>query len=451
MARRYAHRDSIRELGHARALLASVASESARKLEIQILERISDSHYALGEMAQSAEIDRTAAELATAVGMKAAQVDALTRVARALAFMDPDACVAVCERAAAVSKTHDDPLLQARTDLLAACWRVVANGWRKQDADICAAARERIRELRGGDLPAYYEILYAHVQSIQGEYLEAYQTAEAGIPKSAGTHSLVVYLSALSSESLALLHLGRWGELRQVAETAIDMATKNGNDPWLGIFRAILAWLHLQALDLEGARRLADDLLRTHLEEPPGQVRTMALLTVGFVDLQRGSPDRALKSFTKVRDRDTHPKFFLQWYWRIVAGYGLASACLAAGDLSKASEEADLFLKAALATADPALHALAWETKARLAVAANELERAREHAESALKAIAVFEPPPVAWRVHATAADICARAGDRKGAERHSMRAGAALRQLSDSFQEKDPLREMLLRAAANA
>src|SRR5215471_8924075 len=303
-ARRFAHRASVHALTHALELLARVSGAPARKLEISVLEKLSDAHYAMGEMAESAEADRRVVELASEQGLFTEQSDALARLARALAFLDPDACVAVCERAEEICASHGSPLPHARARLLAACWRVVNNGWNAEDSRICAEAREEILRLRSADLPAYYEILYAHVQSIQGEYLEACKTADAGLPASVETHSLVVYLSALSSKTLALLHLGSWGELRRVAETAISMAMENGNEPWEGVFRAILAWLSLEATDYAGARRQAAEILKNHTEEPPGQVRTMALLTNAFVDLNTGHASRAVKNLLQIRDRE---------------------------------------------------------------------------------------------------------------------------------------------------
>ena len=77
--------------------------------------------------------------------MKAAQVNALTRLARVMAFSDPDACVTVCERAVRVCGTHDDPLLQARTEMLAGTWQIITNGWSKQQADRCAGGTEEDR------------------------------------------------------------------------------------------------------------------------------------------------------------------------------------------------------------------------------------------------------------------------------------------------------------------
>jgi len=448
-ARRFAHRDSVHALTHALELLVRVPDEAARRLEISILEKLSDAHYAMGEMVESADADRKVVEVASGLGLFAEQSDALARLARALAFLDPDGCVAVCERAQEICAAHEDPLLHARARLLAACWRVVNNGWNAKDSGICAESRAEIRRIQGTDLPAYYEILYAHVQSIQGEYLEACKTADAGLPKSVETHSLVVYLSALSSKTLALLHLGSWGELRRVAENAIAMAVENGNEPWEGVFRAILAWLAQEATDYAGARRQAADLLKKYTEEPPGQVRTMALLTTSFADIQSGHAGRAIKSFLQVRDRAPYPKFFLQWYWKMIAQLGLANAYFEVGDLAKARVEADRFLADAQLISDPALRARAWELQARIALANGDGERARECIDSAVAALKPADPPPASWRVHWTAAAACQQTGDSGGADFHQTCARAILRKLAESVDPTDPLRQPLLETAA--
>ena len=68
-----------------------------------------------------------------------------------------------------------------------------------------AAAREKIAEALGPEKPAYYEILYAHVQALHGEYRDAYEIARSGLERAAETRSLVVYLSSLSSLALAVM------------------------------------------------------------------------------------------------------------------------------------------------------------------------------------------------------------------------------------------------------
>ena len=228
------------------------------------------------------------------------------------------------------------------------------------------------------------------------------------------TQSLVVYLSSLSSKSLALIHLGRWGELRRVLEHGIELAEKNGNDPWAGIFRAMLAWLHMQSCDFDEARRLAEEILLTHTEEPAGQAQCVALLTAGYSDLATGQPAASLPVFMKVRDRQSKPKVFLQWYWRMISEFGIVGALLESGDLEKAQAAAEQFQKESETTADPALRSPAWDTLARVAAAKSDLPRALECANRAIAEMKGFELPSVAWRVHSTASWLNARAGDRK-------------------------------------
>src|SRR6185437_6625371 len=83
-SRRHAHADSAGLLSRAVELLPQITPEAATKLEIELLERMSDALYAQGEMAQSVEVDQKLVELAAPAGFKTAQVDALTRMARAL-------------------------------------------------------------------------------------------------------------------------------------------------------------------------------------------------------------------------------------------------------------------------------------------------------------------------------------------------------------------------------
>ena len=447
-ARRYAHRDAAAILEHALGLLSGIAADPARDLEIEIRERISDARYAVGDLDGSAEADGTVVALAEQRGLKVAQVNALTRLARVMAFSDPDACVALCERAVRVCATHNDPLLQARTEMLAGTWHIITNGWSQQQADRCAAARRKIGELLGPEKPAYYEILYAHVQALRGEYRDAYEIARSGLEKAAETHSLVVYLSCLSSLALALMHLGWWGELRGAVESGIELAEKNGNQPWRGLFAAMLGWLHMQAFDFAGARLIAEGLLETHVEEPAGQVRTMAMLTIAYADLATAQPGNALRLFLEVRDRQPTPKFFLQWYWRMIAEFGLVGAYLDLDDLEHASAAADQFLEDALTTEDPALRAPAWEAMARVAMRKGDLQRALECMEQAFASIQNHDLPSVSWRLHATAARLQTEMRDFGKTERHHVEASSSLSRAAASFGGNDPLRGSLRKAA---
>jgi len=445
--RRYAHGDAIQLLHHALDLLPQVSAETGRELELDILEKISDALYAQGEMLQSAEIDHRTADLAAQLGDRVAQVHSLTRVARALAFLDPARCIAVCDRAAEVSRTLNDPLLLARAELLAASWHIVANGWTPAEAEACAAARARLRHLNQ-ELTAYYEILYAHVQCIQGDYREALQTARAGVPKAVENGSLAVYLSAHSSLAHALLHVGEWGELHRVLESAREVADKNGNAPWQGIIQASLAWLHFHVCDYEGAVRLARSLLMDNQEEPAGQVRTMALVTAAFAETEMASASNAIPVLEEVCQRREHPRFFLDWYWRMIARLGLSRAWLVNGQRENARREAELFLEAALSTSDPNLQAMAWEMQARVATSPG---LALDHLQKGFTVLEAVAVPSAAWRLHAAAARLNATSGDNAKAEHHREQAAGILRQLALSLPEGSSLRKSLEAASRRA
>jgi hypothetical protein len=190
---------------------------------------------------------------------------------------------------------------------------------------------------------------------------------------------------------------------------ALDAAEKNGNAPWLGIFRATLAWVRLNTGDAAGARTLAETLMREHTEEPPGQARTMAMVTAGFAELEAGSENLAFQYFMAICRRPSHPRFFLDWYWKMVARYGLSAACLRRGDLDQAAAEADALSQAAAGVSDPALKAHAWELQARIHLVSNRLSQAEECIGRAQAELVAFEIPFAVTRIRATAAEIQSR------------------------------------------
>jgi tetratricopeptide (TPR) repeat protein len=258
----------------------------------------------------------------------------------------------------------------------------------------------------------------------------------------------VVFLSAHSSLAHALLHVGRWGELLDVVSVALSTAEKNGNAPWTGIFQATLGWLRVQAQDFGGALHLAEDLLLKNTEEPAGQVRTMATVIKGFALLARGNPEQASECFASVCNRELHPRFFLDWYWRIVGRLALSEAWLSRGELTEAAQESDRALQATLSTTDPALRARAWVVKVRIAQSQKDWNTAEQCLQKAFDALTAGEVPSAAWQVHAAAAELHSLSGNQSLARQHRSCAAATLRGLANSFRAGETLRGTLLAAA---
>ncbi len=459
-AGRFAYRDAIRVLQHALALAATVDAGVRPGLEIDILERIGDAHYCLGAMTDCARTYRAEATRAAEVGLVSAQIRALSYLAWPFGLIDPDQSIAAVEQAAQLSAGSDDPLLHACTELLAGSTRLWYDRWRQEDRARCASARERIRSLSAAGLPQYHRMIYAHLDVLQGNYGDALRELEAGIPTVNEPTSMMVNFFALSGKTLALLLSGRWGELMRVVRASKEIAERNGNAPWMLIFRE--AWLRTMALDFDGARALCDTVTRQATEYPTGQPRldqaareidarllqTIAKVATGYAQLANGQYDDALQSFAQVLDPETTPKFFLHWYWRMNAQLGLSNTWLASGNLRNARAEADRFRESALSTAEPNLQALAWEVAARVAMAEKDWNGAENSIAKGMEILERFEIPTTAWRVHATRSDLYRHAKNDTAAETHRARAEAMILGLADSFAPDEPLRDAFLAAA---
>ncbi|HET7107418.1 MAG TPA: AAA family ATPase [Candidatus Acidoferrum sp.] len=443
-ARRFAYREAIQTLQHALKLVAKAPAHTRAQHEIEILETIGDAYYCLGAMAESAKTHEAQANRAAGAGLKAAEVSALNALVRPFGFIDPTRGLLAVERAVQVSAEAGDPLLHARCEMLAACTRLIYDTWRKEDAEACASASQKVRKSGGFPTIGYPEMLYGYVQSLQGNYREALKIADAGIPKLDRAADSMVHFFSLGGKTLALLHSGQFGELMQIIREGKAAAEKNGNSAWLFIFRE--AWLRILVLDYEGARQLGESVGDGEAGHLRGQPKTIAKVAKGYLEIERGNYEQAVVCFEDVLDPELTPRFFLHWYWRLQAQLGIANAWLAAGNLHSSQTGAELFSEFALSTSDPNLHALAWDLQARIAVAQRNQKLAEESLEKGLAILEQFEVPVSAWRVHATAYDLY-RHKTKKLAEMHRARAEAYMRNLADSFAPDEPLRNSFVSA----
>jgi len=443
-ARRFAYRDAVQTLQHALTLVARIPARARAKTEIEILETIGDVHYCLGAMAECAQDHQAQAARASEAGLKAAEVSALNSLVRPYGFIDPSRGLVAAERAIQVSAHLNDPLLHARCEMLAACTRLIYDKWCTKDAEACASASRRACGSGGFTQFGYPEMLYGYVQSLQGNYREALRIADAGIPQLDRASNLMVHFFSLGGKTLALLNSGRFGELLQIVRDGKNSAEKNGNSPWLFVFRE--AWLRTLVLDYEGARLLGETVADGENGYLRGQPKTISRVAEGYLEIDKGNYEQALLCFRQVLHPELTPRFFLHWYWRMQAQLGISNACLAAGNLTGARIQTNRFLESALSTNDPNLHALAWELDVRVAAIEKNRKRADDSLQKGLAILDSFEIPVTAWRVHSTAYDFCSQ--ERKqSAEIHRARAEVYIRALADSFAPDEPLRSTFLKA----
>jgi len=442
--RRFAHRESLERLKHALALVSRVTTADRLDLELQLHERIGDAQYVLGAMSESVQAYEVQAARARQARLATAEAHALMCQAAPLGLLDPDRAVAVMEQAVQVSRDVADDLARVRPRFMAAVWRLLYSSWTDADWETCASLSGAVHAGNGGQLTEQDEMFWLYVQCLRGETA---RVAEASGARMLEASTLMGYLGAVGARCVALLLRGEFVEVVRIIREARARAKGNGYDPWLLVFRE--AWLHVLVFDFAGAQRLCDSIIHSHMGVPPAQPLAIGRLAAGYIALEQGRYEEAADRFQQIRDVHRTPKFFLHWYWRLLAQLGLTEVWLAAGDRSTARSEAASLLEATLTTAEPTLLARAWEMSARVAMAGDEQRIAHDCVRNALAILDRSHAPLAAWQVHATAADLCLRGADSEGAARHRDLAAGCIRSLADSLTCEEALRTSLLTSAA--
>ncbi len=441
--KRFSYRDSIRVLRQGLELISGDGPSTRLELQIQILQRIGDAQFALGEMSASVESYESAADLAAQAGLQAEQVSILVQMAFPVWFSeqargDQVRGEQVLKQALQVSRNLADPLLLAHTELTAACFRLLYDSWRMEDLEACLRAEKAIRSLAGPTSPLH--VYHIYVQVLKGEAQQALKAADVMVHNASGP---TAYVGALGAKGLGLMASGRFGEMLRIIRRERESARKNEAEAWMWVLGE--AWLRLLCFDFEGVRRVAEITMSSDVEAHAIWSRTAARISAGYAEIGKGNHEEAWDLFAQVRDYEITPKFFLHWHWRMHAELGATEALLSAGDIPNARREADGFLESALSVADPNLRTFAWEVSSRVARAERNEHAAREHIKKALAIVDKFEIPVAGWLVLRTAWDICRNEGALENANRYRTRAQEMITAIADSFEPDEPLRESFL------
>jgi len=75
---------------------------------------------------------------------------------------------------------------------------------------------------------------------------------------------------------------------------------KNGEDPWVFIFRE--AWLRSLCFDFEGVLRLSRTAMRSDAKQHAVPWTAIGMISAGYAELYRGRYAEALQCFAQVRD-----------------------------------------------------------------------------------------------------------------------------------------------------
>jgi len=436
---RFAHRESIDILEHARTLISQVSGPEAHAFEMALLAQIGDAHLQLGDMRQSIEAFQLAANLAAARGSISLEADALMLIAHPAAFVDPARGIGACERAAALADTMNDSVLRARATMLGAGWRILIDGW---DSNVADSYKGAMTELLRHDkaLSPYGHTMIARMQGLQSDYDHAYTHVDDAVRTLTTVNRLWELAPALAVKMFTLVFLGRLGEAHETITTALALATNNHNTTWLAIFRSYLAWIHLLSCDFEGVRELSTTQL---MANSTAQAQVQMTVFEGFAALRTSRPASARECFDRARNQLMSSKAVLSWYWSAFVELGRSELALSRGDVVGASRQADDLIGAVNRWEESFVKVLAWELGARAALATSNHQLAKERIDQALLTVTQYGLPCIAWRVHATAWRLYAK-HDPQRASKHRRAAQAVIRQVSNSLNAVESLQRTL-------
>jgi tetratricopeptide (TPR) repeat protein len=255
-----------------------------------------------------------------------------------------------------------------------------------------------------------------------------------------------VYIFVLFNvmEATALLHLGEWRQLQQETLEAVALAEKNANRPARALCRLTLAWLHVEAMDFEGARDLCEDVDAMALEENTFAFYFhRAVLAKAYVGMR--DPERARKQIEDVQRRIEADGTGLDFTIYTQFYHCFGEYCLLVGDIAQARTRAMQLHDYAAPAPDRNHLALAYGLLARIAFAAGDLEEARAQLERALTTLGNASLPLAAWRIYLAAAEIYEGLGEAAKASEYRELFENVIQTLAQNFAPEDRLRAALL------
>jgi DNA-binding winged helix-turn-helix (wHTH) protein/tetratricopeptide (TPR) repeat protein len=445
-AGRCAHREALDTLGHALELVGRSPDDEQATLAIlpSLLKDRGLVHRAMGDERAAADDFGAAARIAARLGQPPVEAGARLHEAAALSWFDSTRCLVAVDRAVELVRGLDDAGLAADTAAWSAYWHLIWVGWRDEQAQRCADAVETLRHARGGHAPSTHVVRYSLVECLRSDYAASAQTAEEGVATALREGASFEYLLGEFFWSWALLHAGRWDEMRHVLHDGMRIAARNGQPRWKVLFRLELAWLHDQAFDFERARELAAYAVERadRLDLTYGQILGRILLGSAYLGL--GARERAVRLFDEVAGRLEREHVLMGWILRLPLHLGQARSWLARRRPAEARREAEQLCELAAQPGERTYLALGFTVLADCAAAEQQWSRALAHVERARATAGTDDTPLAAWRIEATAARLASARGEQDEARACRARAAAVLARLATTLRGAPGLQHAL-------
>ena len=442
---RYANREAIAYLSRAYELARQLPENERAEAHMAILEQAGLARRAMGDMGGAAANFEALAEYAGGLGRKEGEVKALAHLATVLSWVDRERSLTAARRSIALSHEISDELLQAHVRGCWGYWHVLFLSWGDDHMESLADAVVAARTAGDKEMLGLHLARYSFLQCLRSDYGGAIGTAEEAAQLALQTSDVHSYLLAQYFEAWALLHAGRWGEMRRILVHGLEMAERNQHTRWRVLFLIELGWLHEQSFDFEVALVMCNQAFEQAMEirHPYTELLSQILLGLAYIGL--GRHDEAFRCLSEATQRLAGERILMDWVLRILLHHALSRYWLAQCNPVESRRHAERVCELAGPPAEKTYLALGHLVIAEAGLESRDLNAAETAVARALKLIEGVNAPLAEWRVYAAAAKLNEQTGRTEEAAQYRRRSLEVLDRLAGSLDEADRLRDSLL------
>ncbi|ARO87899.1 transcriptional regulator [Nitrosospira lacus] len=446
-AHRFANRQAYDYLVRALGLVHRLPAERQVETRVDLLKQSSVVRRSLGDIAGAkADLEEMLATARTS-GSSRAEVLALIELSRVLVWLNRRQCLELAEQALARSKDLDDKILQSVVKGMWGGLNLLFGQWREDCASACREAMDVARAVATPQILHTRLTQHIYIELLASRYRSAWTTAEEALALSRTLGDGYMFIVGHYYCGLALLHLGEWQKLREIAEESRRAFESNCNDANLPLRlhrQIMMAWLHVEACDFAGAKAYCEEVPAENSGPWATYISAHFSAILGRALLGLGDHKGAIRCFEIFFQAEENESLPLSRNYSFPACQGACEAWLSLGEFGKARRYAQRLHDLAAGAPESTYLALSYSLFAEIAMKENILDEADSQIREALALVESTEVPLAAWRTYATAAKLHYLRGEERRANECELKKQGSVRKLLASLQDSDPLRKHL-------
>jgi hypothetical protein len=237
------------------SMVERLPPEKQAETRIELLKQSSAIRRSMGEIGSAkADLENMLATAKVSHNGRA-EVLALLELSRISVWLDRRQCLGLAEQAMERSKDLDDKILQTMVKGMWGGMNLAFGPWRADFANACHEAMDVARASKSPLVMHSRLTQHIYVELLVSRYKNAWALSEEALALSSTLGDGYMFIVGHYYAGLALLHLGEWGKLRQIAEESRRAFESNEASLPLRLHHEILmGWLHVEAGDYAGAK-----------------------------------------------------------------------------------------------------------------------------------------------------------------------------------------------------